>query len=98
MTVRAWVAELDGEPIGIAGYYLIAGRAMVFSDMRDEMKRFPVLIMKLAIEFMGSIQSTGLPLVCTASTKIPNAEKFLQRLGWLHVGPSEAGEVYTWHS
>lgn len=98
VTARAWVADLGGEPIAIAGFYLDGGVVHVFSDMKDEMRRFPVTIMRAAISLMGWISASGLPAECVADEEEANSRSFLERLGWAHVGANEYGEVYQWHS
>lgn len=35
MTVKALAGEIDGEVVGIGGYYIKDGVAVVFSDVRD---------------------------------------------------------------
>lgn len=92
-TMRAWVAELDGEVIGIAGYYMRQGWVQAFSDMNDAMRQYPGTIMREARRFMARLKS---PALCIASCSEKNAARFLGYLGWRHVGTSEEGEVYAW--
>ena len=98
VSMRAWVAELDGEVIGMAGHYLEQGCVMVFSTMKDKMRDFPITIMRASREFMTTLAKSGLPAMCVASSDECNACAFLERLGWVHAGTSEDGEVYTWTS
>lgn len=93
-TARAWVAELDGEVIGIAGWYRRAdGYALAFSDMTDAMRMWPGMIMREAKRFMGALSG---PAVCVANCNEEGAARFLSHLGWRKVGVCEDGEVYAW--
>ena len=92
-SARAWVAEVDGEVIGIAGYYLRGGAALVFSDMREAMKAYPVTIMREARRLMARIK---VPAVCIADPDLPGSGRFLERLGWRFDRRTEEGDQYTW--
>ena len=39
MTMRAWVADDNGELLGIGGYYLQGGHAVTFTDHREQMTK-----------------------------------------------------------
>lgn len=90
---RAWVAELDGKVIGLAGYYLMGGRAFVFSDMDEAMARYPVTIMREARRLMAGLR---LPALCIADPARETSGRFLERLGWRLVGPGDEGDIYAW--
>lgn len=93
VSARAWVAELDGEVIGIAGYYLKGGAALVFSDMTDAMRAYPVTIMREAKRVMAEIR---VPAVCIASSERKGSARFLRRLGWTFARSTDEGEAYAW--
>lgn len=86
--VRAWVAEEDGKVLGVAGYHLEAGCAVVFSDRRGGIPR--MTIWREAKKMMRRIT---VPALCVAED---GAGPFLERLGWVFVGNSDAGGVYKW--
>lgn len=90
-SARAWVAELDGRVIAVAGYYIDGGAAVVFSDMKDEMYDFPVTIVREARAFMARLP---VPAACSASPRVRGAGRFLRRLGWQHL----RGNVFVWNS
>lgn len=92
-TVRAWVAEEDGEVIGMAGYYLPGGPPIVFSDMREGMKRHRKAILKEARRVMSEVRQ---PMFAMASQKEDGSERFLQWLGFVHYKTTPEGEVYLW--
>lgn len=83
-SLRARVLDLDGEVVGIAGYYVLNGHALVFSDNRDGIPK--MTIWREAVKFMADLK---LPAVCLASE---DSGAFLKRLGWRHV----EGEIYQW--
>ena len=95
---KAWVAELDGKVIGLAGFALGGAVPMAFSDMTEEMAKYPVTIMRESRRVMNELAGVGRPLHCLASKHLPNSEAFLQRLGWTWFRHDENGEVYTWQS
>lgn len=88
VSVRAQVMTIDGAVVGVAGYYIANGVAVVFSDAKDGIPK--MAIWRAAKAFMADFK---LPAICVAEE---NSGPFLERLGWVHVGPSEAGEVYQW--
>lgn len=92
-TAWAWVAEQDGEVIGIAGYYVRDGWVQAFADMDDAMRMWPGTIMREAKKFMARLKS---PAACIASPAEKNAAGFLEHLGWRHIGTSAEGDVYAW--
>jgi hypothetical protein len=98
VSMRAWSAELDGEVLGMAGYYIASGQIMVFSTMKDRMRDFPVTIMRASRRFMASLKEAKLPAICVASPDEGNSCAFLERLGWSHAGTGDEGEVYTWRT
>lgn len=96
VTARAWVADLDGKPVGIAGYHIAAGYLEVFSTVTDPLRDFPVSIMRYGRWFMDELRRRGVPAVCSADEGEANSCAFLERLGWVEVGTSDSGLIYTW--
>lgn len=67
-TVKAWVAVEDDKPVGIGGYYLLGGMAVVFTDQRGMSKRDMVrgaraLMTKLKKLRMDVVAGSDLPNV-----------------------------------
>lgn len=89
-SVRARVLEQDGEVIGVAGYYILNGMAVVFSDSNRPIPK--MTIWREALAMMATIK---IPAVCVANE---GSGPFLERLGWVHVTDDETGGVYSWHS
>lgn len=88
MSVRAWAWDVDGKPAAVAGYYLKNGQAVVFSDMIEGAPK--IRIWREAKVFMEGI---ALPAVCEATR---GSERFLERLGWVHMQTTDECEVYRW--
>lgn len=85
-SVRARVLEQDGEILGVAGYYMAGGTAVVFSDMKPGISK-----MTIWRESVAMMKTIKMPALCHASD---GSGPFLERLGWRPVGPD--GEVYEW--
>ena len=89
-TIRAKVLEApDGQLLGIAGYWVQAGFAVVFSQVVEGAKISKLRIWKESVEFMKGLD---VPARCITTT----SGRFLERLGWSHIGSSDQGEVYEW--
>ncbi len=67
-TVKAWVAVEDDNPVGIGGYYLSGGMAVVFTDHKDMSKRD---IIRGARALMVELRKLGMDVV--AGSDFPNA-------------------------
>lgn len=87
-SIKARVLEVDGEVAGMAGYYIVNGVAVMFSESNR-----PLPKMTIWRESKAMMDSIKIPAVCTAEE---NSGSFLQRLGWEYAGPSPDGDVYTW--
>jgi len=92
-SVRGVAVELDGEVLAIGGITKDIP-PVAFSDMKDEIRRYPKVIMKAAIalrEVADTFQST---VYTIASSEEKNSHAFLARLGWQHV----EGDIYKWRN
>jgi len=92
--VRAFVALLDGVPVGIAG---IANRGTVlevFSDIKPELRPYKLTIAKVARKIRGILQSTAKPAFAFASPDEPTADRFLR---WIGFEQSDDRGLYQWH-
>lgn len=87
-SIRARVLEIDGEIAGVAGYYIVNGVAVMFSDSRGD-----IPAMTVWRESKAMMDSMKIPAVCVAEE---NSGPFLKRLGWTYEGPSKDGDVYSW--
>lgn len=89
-TLRAWSLEADGKVVAMAGYFMSAGKAVVFSDIKEDVPK--MTIWREAKRFMDQL---NVPSVCLAEDE---AGPFLERLGWVFEGHSQDGGVYTWQA
>ena len=83
--VRAKVLDVDGEVVGIAGYYVTPRAIVVFSGASPGIPK--LRIWREALRFMADLK---LPAICFCQS--PDAARFLERLGWHNAGE----EVFTW--
>jgi len=91
-TLRATVWEIDGKVVAMIGYWMIAGQAVVFSDI-DPLAEAPAIrIWREAKAFMDNLKHDAR---CVAQE---GSERFLESLGWQHIGTSDDGEIFEWHS
>jgi N-acetylglutamate synthase-like GNAT family acetyltransferase len=92
-TVRAIVAiDDDGEVLGVGGYYIEGVRAMVFSDIKPEMrdhKRALIMGTRAAIDLA---RSSGLTAIAIRET--PESASFLEHFGFREFMPG----IYEWLS
>lgn len=82
-SLRARVLVRGDEVLGIAGYYMENGHAVVFSDSKHGIPK--MTIWRESLKFMAEL---NLPAICRCEGSAP----FLERLGWQHV----EGDVYQW--
>lgn len=93
-SVRARVAEMSGEIVGVVGWRMVNGIAHVFSEIRPALKAHPRRIVNEARRVMAMLPHA----VCVADPSIKNAPRFLIWLGWQHIGCTSFGEVYAWRN
>lgn len=91
-TVRAIVAELNGEPVGIAGIAHKNGCLVLFCDLKPEMRKFRKSIVKAGRQLMS--MTKGRTVRSVADPNIPGSGRFLEAIGLKRVGPSRHGEVF----
>ena len=82
--------ELDGKLQGIAGYWVVNGTAVVFSDTVPDAEIPRLRIWRESLAFMKQLD---MPARCLADE---TSGRFLARLGWEHLGSSDEGEIYEW--
>ena len=76
-SVRAWVLEIGGEVVGIAGYRRDGNYMVVFSDVKPDVPK--MTIWRKAREFMAMLDFEAF-CQCTETSG-----PFLERLGWERV-------------
>lgn len=92
--MRARVAVLDGDVVGLAGLMTQNGHLVVFSEIRPALRRFPMFILREARVLMQAIGERE--AWCIADRSERGAERFLTYLGWRFVATTSQGKVFTW--
>ena len=96
-SMKAITAVLDGAPVGIAGIYFDRGRVVAFSEIKEELRRYPIAIYKAARIVREMIIKMNVPVIAIASPSVDGAGELLHHLGFDHIDTSKAGEVYQWN-
>lgn len=96
VTQRAIVVELDGEILGVASLNYFGDQITATSEMRDELKAYPLTIMKAARQFAEILNKHGGGVLAVASKEIPRSAQFLERVGFEYIGTITDGRVYRW--
>lgn len=91
-TVRAVVFKRDAEVVGCAGLYLDAGRMVMFSDVKDEVRQAPRAVVKAYRTLLGIAERTGLAVHAIPDPGIDKAVPFLERMGFAYLDRG----VYQW--
>ena len=94
--VRAMVADLNGVSIAVAGVMAIPDQpAVFFSDMKPEMRAFPLWILEGARRVVRQFASPGMLAFACPEERDP--AKLLCALGFRATGMmSPSGEVFIW--
>lgn len=87
-SVRAWAMERDGVVVGLAGYFVAGGRAVMFSDINA-----PIPAVAIWRASKALMENLRIPAICVGTEK---SKPFLERLGWEYVGDSSDGMVFEW--
>lgn len=92
-TVKAIVADADGEILGVAGLEKHQGFYVAFSDIGDKMRKHKKAILKAGKELVNLINASRLPVVAIQNEAEPTAYGFLTHLGFT---PTEEPGVLIW--
>jgi hypothetical protein len=94
VTMRAIVAELAGEPVGLAGLAYPPGGVIVVSVVRPALRAFPLAILAGAKIVTGWARDAG--ALAIAEPDYPDAPRLLEWLGFDFLGETAQGKVYGW--
>lgn len=104
ISMRAWVAVLDGKVVGIAGVAYgglarVQDRPEAFSQFKPELEPYltSAPIRRAIRRVVKMIRETRPGPVAIASRKHPGAPALLARLGAQRIGSHELGEVFQWN-
>lgn len=95
MSLRGFVAVVDGRVAAIAGVYYEGIKQIAFSEMKDEMRGHKKDIVRMARRVMGMIEQRGLAVWATCSDD--RSSRFVSRCGF-NPGPVVDGKrVMLWN-
>jgi hypothetical protein len=81
-SVEAFVALVDGKPVGLGGLLFDRGRVYAFSDLSEAVRKYPKTIHKTALAVMRAARAGGHRYVfATRDQNEPTALRWLARLG-----------------
>lgn len=92
-TVRALVAELDGELVGIGGIEYVGRQRIAFCWVKPGLKVYPLVIARAARQVLK--MANGAPVIAFGDPEEPTSDRFLSRLGFEKRGAAPQGEVYV---
>lgn len=93
-TVRAWVAEVNGQPAALAGFTVHPFWVEAFSCFKP-IHGLPVkCIYRHARLLLEHMKKYRLPLWAVADPELKNSGKFLESLGFTFDHKSDTGDVY----
>ena len=86
MSFRGFVAELDGEVVGIGGVYYDNGVAIAFSEMRPPMRKHKKAMAKACRMLTRFFDQLGGKVYAVACPTEPTAPQLLKKLGFVPTG------------
>lgn len=95
-SLRGLAVKRGDETLAIAGV-MHSAHLQVFSEMTDEMRQYPIMIMKTAKRLLRIMESYSQPLYAIASVDEPTSESFLKHLGFEYLNQNEDGRYFIWH-
>lgn len=82
-TLKAWVGEVDGQIVGLAGFAFSHGRWYAFCDLREAARAHKVAIVRAGLMILAEARRMGIRyLYAEADPKEPGAVRWLTSLGF----------------
>lgn len=95
-TLRAMVWDAGGNIIGIAGVFH-SSPPQAFFKLTDELRRFPMLIVKGALgAFRKIINLYDVPVYAIADDNETDPGSFLEKVGFVFYQNTISGRYYLW--
>lgn len=91
-SVRAWVAEFDGQVIGLGGLFYGPRSVCLFSEMTPELRRHKRFIVDAAVALVALGKRVNATVI--ADPRIDGSERFLTWLGLVPLMETEHGKVF----
>ena len=96
-SIRAWVAEIDGRILGMAGIFRHDGRWYGYADMTDEIRGHKMALGRAARRFLAGVDRDGIKYIyAEASPTQPRAVAWLESLGFRI--DARGGHYYRWRA
>lgn len=93
-SIRAYTAEIDGKPVGIAGVAYVGGQVSAFSKGLPGIPKHWAARGTVVVKKM--LREMNCPVLAIADPEIPTSSDFLKRVGFEHVTTNSQGEVFRW--
>lgn len=95
-TMRAWIWDLDGEPIALAGVLRQGGSMppVIFQHLRPAARRCRKSLIRDGRAMLKTIVTY--PTIAIADPDQPGSQRYLERLGLEHIGTSAQGELFIY--
>lgn len=91
--LRGFVAELNGEVIGIGGVYYHGGVPVAFSDLKPEIRKHKKILAKGCRILCKFFEELNVPVYALANQSEPTAPYLLAKLGFKPTGQvTDVGE------
>lgn len=94
--IRAVTARLGDNIIGVGGLGFKQGQVVIFAQLTDAIRKYPVQLHKTALAVLADARARGIrQIVTVADPAVPASERWLERLGF--VPETILGEkVFVW--
>lgn len=92
-SVRGLAVELDGRTVAVAGV-MMNSPLLAFSFLRDELREYPVTIMKTGKKFKEIMAKYKSDIYAEADPEEKNSQAFLTRLGFERIEE----EMFVWRN
>ena len=94
-SMRAWVGEVDGRIVGLAGFVFSQGRWLGFCDLTEEARKYKMTLARAAKRVIAQARMDGIRFIYTESDPTePTSVRWLTSLGFT-VDPRTA-YLYRW--
>ncbi len=95
-TMKAWVGEVDGEPLVLAGVARILGKWFVFCDIKEEARKHKYGIARNGFRLMEELKKMGIKTAYLHVDRTePTAIAWASTLGF---EPDQNTEYYKWRA
>lgn len=91
---KGYVAMIDDRVIGVAGLFYDGNYIVLFSDMKDEFRKYKKSIAKSLIKINEYIRKFDHPIYAVAKTDESLSEKILLKMGFIYQCESAGGKVF----